>query len=50
MNSISSTSGCNFVPGNIAENIMRTPEEIKLWAAAKLIESTLKLRKQQSGE
>ena len=29
---------------------MRTPEQIKEWAAAKLIESTLKLRKQQSGE
>ena len=28
---------------------MRTPEEIKIWAAAKLIESTAKLRAQQSG-
>ena len=29
---------------------MRTPEQIKLWAAAKLVESTILLRKQQSGE
>ena len=38
-----------IIDGNTS-GVVRTPEQIKSWAAAKLIESTLTLRKQQSGE